>query len=124
MARPTEYQESYYNGHKRKHALKYQAVTTPDGIIVHMFGPSVGRSHDNHILNTSGFLDILRTHFSEYCLFGDPAYPRYPFLLSTYSSRELLEDPSRAEFNVIMSSVRVTVEWGFKDILKNFSFLK
>ena len=31
-----------YNGHKRKHAIKYQAVNTPDGLIQHLYGPLEG----------------------------------------------------------------------------------
>ncbi|KAF0698103.1 hypothetical protein As57867_003465, partial [Aphanomyces stellatus] len=32
-------QKAAYNGHKRKHAVKYQAVSMPDGLIVHLYGP-------------------------------------------------------------------------------------
>eukprot|EP00171_Calliarthron_tuberculosum_P002001 IDg2001t1 len=31
-----EIQRVAYNGHKRKHALKCQAVTSPDGLILHV----------------------------------------------------------------------------------------
>ena len=34
------------NGHKRKHALKFQAVNSPDGMILHAYGPMEGRRHD------------------------------------------------------------------------------
>ncbi|OWZ13498.1 hypothetical protein PHMEG_00013163 [Phytophthora megakarya] len=30
-------QQSVYSGHKRKNALKYQSLTTPDGLISHVF---------------------------------------------------------------------------------------
>ena len=39
-------QRVIYNGHKRKHALKYQAVNTQDGIIAHLHGPLEGLRHD------------------------------------------------------------------------------
>lgn len=39
-------QRSVYNGHKRKHALKFQEITTPDGLCAHFFGAGVGRRHD------------------------------------------------------------------------------
>lgn len=35
-----------YNGHKRKHALEYQAVNAPDGLILHTARPIGGRRHD------------------------------------------------------------------------------
>ena len=48
IARPkaNKRQRVVYNGHKRKHALKYQAVNTPDGLILHVCGPIEGRRHD------------------------------------------------------------------------------
>ena len=48
IARPVQadVQAIAYNGHKRNHALKYQAVTTPDGLILHAAGPLEGRRHD------------------------------------------------------------------------------
>ena len=43
ISRPGENQKIVYNGHKRLHALKFQSVTLPDGLIAHLFGP-VGKS--------------------------------------------------------------------------------
>lgn len=40
-------QRVVYNWQKRKHALKYQAVTTPDWFCVHIHGPEVGRRHES-----------------------------------------------------------------------------
>ena len=31
--------EVMYNGHKRVHAFKYQFLTTPNGLMAHLFGP-------------------------------------------------------------------------------------
>ena len=39
ICRPGEMQRIVYNGHKRVHALKFQSVTLPNGIIANMFGP-------------------------------------------------------------------------------------
>lgn len=44
ISRPIENQEIVYNGHKRIHALKFQSVTLPNGLIANMYGP-VGKSH-------------------------------------------------------------------------------
>lgn len=32
-------QQAIYNGHKRNHALKYEGFATPDGLILHAYGP-------------------------------------------------------------------------------------
>lgn len=43
IARPGVTQRILYNGHKRIHSLKYQAVAIPNGLIAHLYGP-VGMS--------------------------------------------------------------------------------
>ena len=42
IARPDENQRVGYNGHKRVHALKFQSVALPNGIIANMYGPVGG----------------------------------------------------------------------------------
>ena len=42
IARPDEKQRVVYNGHKRVHALKFQSVALPNGIIANMYGPVGG----------------------------------------------------------------------------------
>lgn len=40
------YQIVVYSGHKRNHSLKYQAVNTPDEMILHKDEPIEGRRQD------------------------------------------------------------------------------
>ncbi|XP_055356897.1 uncharacterized protein LOC129601996 [Paramacrobiotus metropolitanus] len=46
ICKPSLYQEDYYSGHAGTHALKFQSVVAPDGLIINMFGPVEGRRHD------------------------------------------------------------------------------
>ena len=39
ITRPIVNQRTVYNGHKRVHALKFQSVTLPNGLIAHLYGP-------------------------------------------------------------------------------------
>jgi nuclease HARBI1 len=39
ICRPGSQQKHVCNGHKRVHALKFQSLVSPDGIIVHLGGP-------------------------------------------------------------------------------------
>ena len=39
IARPGTNQRILYNGHKRVHSLKFQAVAIPNGLIAHFSGP-------------------------------------------------------------------------------------
>lgn len=39
ISRPECNQRIVYNGHERIHAIKFQSIVTPDGMIANMFGP-------------------------------------------------------------------------------------
>ena len=39
ICRPMKNQRTVYNGHKRIHAIKFQSVVTPNGLIANLFGP-------------------------------------------------------------------------------------
>ena len=39
ICRPGEQQRILYNGHKRLHSLKFQAVALPNGLICNLYGP-------------------------------------------------------------------------------------
>ena len=80
ISRPGENQRLLYNGHKRVHALKFQTLVIPNGIIANLFGPFEGRRHDEGMLDESGLLTSLPAHFRtpaghQLCIYGDPAYP-------------------------------------------------
>lgn len=45
-ARPGENQRILYNGHKRVHAIKFQSVVLPNGLIGNMYGP-VGEAYSH-----------------------------------------------------------------------------
>ena len=79
IPRPVEGQMLFYSGHKRMHALKFQSVMTPFGIIAHLFGPLEGRRHDAAMLQESGLLALVEQHMQQpggtyWVLYGDPAY--------------------------------------------------
>ncbi|CAB1116004.1 unnamed protein product [Ectocarpus sp. CCAP 1310/34] len=119
ICRPRRWQRLYYNGWKRLHALKYQAVDTPDGIIRQLWGPMLGRRHDVTLLGQSGLLAVMMDSFNDaegepYYIYGDPAYHVSPWLQAPFKG---VLTPDQAEFNAAMSRVRVTVEWGFGRIV-------
>jgi DDE superfamily endonuclease len=71
-------QRATYSGHKRKPVLKWQVVTTPDGMLFHVFGPFEGRRHDMHLYAESGLDDVLAERLliegAQYHLYGDSGY--------------------------------------------------
>ena len=127
LRRPGINQRLVYNGHKRVHALKFQSVVAPNGIIANCYGPVEGRRHDSAILAMSGLLLQLEDYsFSPagqaLCIYGDPAYPHRIHLQRPYERRAPLSEEELA-FNQSMSEVRVSVEWVFGDIVNYFEFI-
>ena len=53
ICRAKQHQTAVCNGHKRVHALKFQSVVTPNGLIANLVGPVEGRRHDRAMLAMS-----------------------------------------------------------------------
>lgn len=126
IARPVEGQRLFYSGHKRMHALKFQSIMTLFGIIAHLFGPVEGRRHDAAMLHESRVLSLAEQHLQRtdgtyWVMYGDPAYPNRPQLVRPYQGASL--SPLQLEFNKLMSSARVCVEWGFGSITRLWAFV-
>ena len=126
--RPSYFQRLAYSGHKRCHGIKFQSVVTPDGLYAHFYGPIAGNRHDASLLNFSNLLPKLALFMPDdgtfpvvYSLYGDPAYPNSVYLFCGFWNP--LEGTLEAFCNTCMSKVRIAVEWGFNQILQQWSFL-
>ncbi|EGZ08395.1 hypothetical protein PHYSODRAFT_526990, partial [Phytophthora sojae] len=110
-------QQSVYSGHKRKHALKFQTVVTPDGMIFHLHGPAEGRRHDILLLRESGLEERVRRdgRFQGYFVYGDQAYGRTDVFVSPFKGSSLT--PAQAAINASMSKVRTSVEWPYGQVV-------
>ena len=78
------------------------------------------------MLRDSLLLDDLEVHAftrdgNPLCLYGDPAYPLWVHLQSPFKDVQLTQQMK--EFNTSMSSVRVSVEWLFGDVVRTFKCL-
>ena len=56
-----------------------------------------------------------------YTLYGDLAYAQSIYLIGGFRNADVGTD--EALYNQIMSSVRITVEWGFGAIIEQWKFL-
>ncbi|ETV84156.1 hypothetical protein H257_03442 [Aphanomyces astaci] len=113
-----ERQRTVFNGHKRRHAVKYQTLVTPDGIISHAFGPIEGGRHDLTILRQSKLESGIAadTRFRGFVIYGDPAYGYSDQLASPFGGARLTA--ALREVNKSMSRVRISVEWSFGQVLQ------
>ena len=120
-----------YSGHKHCHGIKFQSVVTPDGLFASIYGPVSGNRHDSFLLSNSGLLNKLQEFMPDdapediaavtYLLYGDPAYPQSIHIFGGYKNPA--DGPAHAHWNSQMSKVCEGVEWGFANILAQWSFL-
>ena len=125
ICRPGVNQRLVFNGHKRSHALVWQSLVTPNGLIANLFGPLPGRRHDAGMLRESGLLGHLEAECNfngrPLPIYGDKGYPFRPHLMRPFPGRQLTEDQVRK--NYIMSTVRQSVEWNFGKLKRQWAFL-
>ena len=108
-ARPWRDQRLVYNGHKRHHCLKYQSITSPNGIIANLFGPLEVRCHDSFMLAHSGVMVQLEQHSfdsqgNSLCINSDAGYLcgdiyKHLFLETLHNNKNI--------------SVKLWVKWEF-----------
>jgi hypothetical protein len=123
--RPVVEQQRVYNGWKRVHGLKFQAVATPDGLIQDLAGPFVGTRHDARMFRECTLdADLRALPQSEtggtFCLYGDSAYTQTTRLFKPYV---LPSNPDEKSMNVTMSRSRIRVEWCFQRVLRDWAFI-
>jgi hypothetical protein len=123
ICRPKRFQRRCYTRYKRCHALKFQSVVVPDGFVAHLRGPSPGARHDARVLQESGILPELQAILPNggYRMYGDCAYPWSPWIAKGFLNAQ--PNSPEAAFNSDMSSARISVEWGFNNIVQQFSYL-
>ena len=96
VSRPGRHQRILYNGHKKVHAIKFQSIANPSGMIANLYGPVEGKWHDSEMLAQSGILKELQqcslnTQGDVLCIYGDPAYPLRPQLQCPFRGAVITE---------------------------------
>ena len=122
-SRPIYHQHLVYMRFKKCHSLKFQSVLIPDGFIACLYGPVPAKTHDARLLHESQLLEQLQTVMPEdannpiYALYGDLAYAQSADDLSGFCNVDTNLD--EAAYNRLLSSVRITVEWGFAELVEH-----
>jgi hypothetical protein len=110
VARPVTDQAVLYSGKSKTHVMKYQSVTTPDGLLSCLFGPIAGSHHDMHVWHSSELEDFMLTHLTTYCVYGDKGYTSIGHLIGPIQHLPSLLEK---QLNDQMMLLRVSVEHGF-----------
>ncbi|ETL77528.1 hypothetical protein L917_21530, partial [Phytophthora nicotianae] len=107
------------------HALKYQTISTPDGLITHLYGPFPGRNHDIKLFKESRIASAIQNdeRFKFYRVYGDQAYGNDGVLASPFTGAigNLPQDQKLVNKN--MSRVRVSVEWRYGQVVMYWTAL-
>ena len=126
-ARPLYHQQTIYTCFKKCHGVIFQSVTVLEGFITCLQGPWPSKTHDAHMLRGSGLKEKLEENMPAngngivYAMYGDLAYAQSIYLLGGF--RKPPTTSNEALFNRAMSSVRITVERGFGDVVEKWKFL-
>lgn len=119
-----------YDGHKRRHGLRFQLIVGPDGIQYHMCGPFEARRGDWWLYSQSGvdeqLVPALTVNGTQHIIYTDAGYYRRPGLCPPHCSSahpaESLCDIARMQ-DTAMATVRISAEWSFKEISQYFRIL-
>lgn len=121
--RPHLDQRWYFAGEKKEHGIRFQGILTPDGIL-HLHGPYRGPTGDWRMWENCGMEARLRNLFptpeDRLYLYGDPAYCPAFGIMGPFRGNIT---PAQEAANIVMSGQRITVEWAFGLVLKNWLFL-
>ena len=127
-AHPLYNQKMVYTKWKKCHGIKFQSVLVPDGYITCLYGPMLVKTHDAKLLRQSNLMEQLHNVMPDnnsngpiYSLYSDLAYPQSSYLLGGYWN--VVNGMDKANFNRLMSSVRITVEWGHCEIVEQWKFI-
>ena len=126
-ARPLYHQWSNYTCFKKCHGIKFQSVTVLEGFITCLQGLWPSKTHDACMLHDLGLIEKLEANMATngngvvYALYGDLAYAPSIYLLGGFQKPPTQSD--EALFNRQMSSIRITVEWGFRYVVEKRKFL-
>ena len=87
----------------------------PCGLIANLYGPLEGRCHDAHRLQERGILPQLTNKVDRngepYYLYGDPACPLLPILLTPHRGAQITLQQSN--MNKSMTQLHQCDEWEF-----------
>lgn len=89
-------------------------------------GPFIGRRHDAAVFNLSNLRQEMENVFylptANYALYGDPGYSNSQYVKVGYKNHQHLTERQKL-FNKQMSSLRVSVEYGFGKIVQLFAYV-
>lgn len=126
ICRPDKSQEIYYSGYNKCHTVKYQALSTLDGLIRHLAGLYTEQESDCTVYQSSGLLGKFQElqlvddpdPDKRFYIYGDPAYSLSYWIICAYQAQPNQPlYPLLQKVNTHMASLRISVEHGFARLM-------
>ena len=121
-------QRTIYTMFKKCHGITFYSVLVPDGYLAFLFGPVPANTRDARLLCENNLIQQLRNVMPEdncngpiYSFCGDLTYPQSAYLLGRFWNAIVGTDD--ANFNRHLSSVCITLEWGYCKIIEQWKYL-
>lgn len=120
IPKPKHLQSAVYNGKDKVHALKYQSLVTPDGMLQQLAGPWPGSRHDMYAFHKSKLKEFVqalpqRADGTTFAVYADQGYAASREVETPYFDGAA--DAIHEAINQAMASSRIAVEWAFGDIV-------
>jgi hypothetical protein len=122
-----EAQRAAYSGHKKLHGQNWQAIVTPDGLIVLLVGPFFGPANNWTMWRLSGCkeeIQLVMEGHKMLWVYGDPAYRLSYGVMAPYGAaqgRRFLSSRQQA-FNRSLSTVCIAVENAFSMVQRLWTY--
>lgn len=122
-----ETQRAFYSGWCAHHALVWQTVDSPCGMIVHAFGPGAGRHQDRERLRLSGINELMRDSQlgmqQQYKMYGDNIFLSKSHLLVRHAGEAYMLTQRQLQENHARPKVRISIEWNYRTTSSLFKFV-
>ena len=126
IAKPSKFERYTFSGKSRMHLLKHQGFVSPNGMIMHFFGPCAGSITDSTMLGKSRLQRQMRSvcgapgERHHYFIYGDPAYAMTDYIMTPCGHGDISRRQNR--FNINMARKRIAVEWAFGKMQEEWPF--
>lgn len=125
-------QQSFYNGWKKHHGIKFQTLELPNGLCADLHGPSSFRHNDLELLHNSNLNTRLEQAQANqarmFASYGDGIYPIDTCTISKhvidYNNMDNQTIHSLSYENRMMSRIRIANEWDYGSTCSMYPFIK
>ena len=117
-------QRAVFNGKDKVHALKFQGLSAPDGMIIDMYGPVAGRHHDANLLGESNLhqrFDDAQQGLHHKKAYADKGYTEMLYIHVAY--RGVMLPEQELENDLAKDSRGMSSEFGFGKIVERERYL-